>query len=82
VCYLLGALWPLSYGRTFVEKNKYLVATWGLACGVMSSFTLLPAVKVESIGLMYVSHLFPISGQYLFWDDCCQRSVALSKGVV
>lgn len=34
-----------------------LVVTWAVACAMMSSFTLLPVVKVEDVSLMYVAHL-------------------------
>jgi hypothetical protein len=41
-------------------ENKILVATWGVACLTMSSFTFLPVVKIEDVTLMYVSNLFPL----------------------
>lgn len=52
LCYLAATTWPAFYGMDFVRKEKLLVSTWVLACTVMSSFTLLPAIKTESIDLM------------------------------
>lgn len=52
VCYLLAIAWPTFYGTTFLKQNKALVATWGLACALMSLFTLLPANKVENLTLV------------------------------
>jgi phosphatidylinositol glycan class N len=51
--YILAALWPTSYGLEFISHNKSLVATWVVACAVMSTFTLLPVVKSEDVSLMY-----------------------------
>lgn len=47
-CYLLATTWPLFYGKQFVTRNGALVLTWVGCCVVMSTFTLLPAVKQES----------------------------------
>jgi phosphatidylinositol glycan class N len=48
VCFVLAAFWPFFYGTTFVGKNKFLCALWPACCFAMSSFTLLPVVKIES----------------------------------
>lgn len=53
--FVLGALWPAAYGYSFLKAHPLLSASWGVSCLVMSLFTLLPAMKVESIPLMYVS---------------------------
>jgi phosphatidylinositol glycan class N len=39
-----------------------LTATWALGCCLMSTFTLLPVVKVEDITTMWVSSLTGVSG--------------------
>jgi len=52
ICYLLGILWPGLYGGEFVRDNAVLCATWALGCASMSAFTLLPANKVESSGMI------------------------------
>jgi len=52
--FVAAAAWPVFYGKSFLQENKLLVATWIPACLVMSTFTLLPAIKVEDVTLMYV----------------------------
>lgn len=52
--FLAAAFWPALYGTKFLAQNKFLVGTWLVACVIMSSFTLLPAIKVEDITLMLV----------------------------
>jgi phosphatidylinositol glycan class N len=54
LCYVLAASWPAFIGKRFVVENQVLAATWAVSCIMMSLFTLLPVVKVESISLMYV----------------------------
>jgi phosphatidylinositol glycan class N len=36
----------------FLQANKELAGTWVVSCLAMSSFTLLPAMKVEDVTLM------------------------------
>ncbi|KAH6673683.1 GPI ethanolamine phosphate transferas-like protein [Halenospora varia] len=55
---IAAAFWPVFYGTAFVGANKTLVATWMVSCVAMSSFTLLPAMKVEDLSLV-------MSGGYL-----------------
>lgn len=57
VCFLLAAAWPVAYGRSFLSTNKILCAGWAVCCAAMSTFTLLPVVKVESTELMYMLSL-------------------------
>lgn len=52
VCFLLGAFWPLFYGTKIIKTNKLLSASWAIGCGLMSTFTLLPANKEENITTM------------------------------
>jgi GPI ethanolamine phosphate transferase 1 len=52
VLFVLGAFWPLASGLGFVQEHIALSATWFVSCLVMSTFTLLPALKVESVPLM------------------------------
>lgn len=51
-CFLVGSLWPLTYGTKFIKKAKYTILTWVGCCVVMSTFTLLPVVKIESLNQM------------------------------
>ncbi|RAK85697.1 GPI-anchor [Aspergillus costaricaensis CBS 115574] len=50
VCFVLGAFWPLCYGAGFVKNHALLSLSWFVGCLLMSTFTLLPANKVEEIG--------------------------------
>lgn len=52
VLFMAAATWPAFYGIEFVQANNGLVFTWLSACAAMSSFTLLPAMKVEDVTLM------------------------------
>jgi phosphatidylinositol glycan class N len=52
VLFIIGAFWPVFYGVTFLQKHAALATTWLLSCLVMSTFTLLPAMKTEDINLM------------------------------
>ncbi|KAF4552915.1 GPI ethanolamine phosphate transferase-like protein [Elsinoe fawcettii] len=52
VMYLMGIIWPVSYGFDFLRKNFVLCLTWILCCIAMSIFTLLPAIKIESSNLI------------------------------
>lgn len=51
--FVLAALWPFFYGSRFISENRLLIFTWIAACLAMSTFTLLPVVKVEDITQMY-----------------------------
>jgi phosphatidylinositol glycan class N len=63
VLYVAAAPWPAFYGTQFLRENKSLAATWMAACVVMSGFTLLPAMKVEDLTLMYVPSIRHWSAQ-------------------
>ncbi len=62
--FIAGALWPASYGLTFLRQHLALAAAWVFSCLSMSTFTLLNALKVEDVSLMYVS--LPST----HWQDC------------
>jgi len=55
ICFVFAAMWPFTYGSKFWKTNRILVMSWGVFCLIMSSFTLLPVVKQESLPLMLVS---------------------------
>jgi GPI ethanolamine phosphate transferase 1 len=50
--YLIGAFFPVSYGIDFVNKNRLNVFAWAAGCLVLSTFTLLPAIKTESTAMV------------------------------
>jgi GPI ethanolamine phosphate transferase 1 len=43
----------MMYGLRFVQDNALVSGAWLVLCLLMSSFTLLDAIKVENISLMY-----------------------------
>ncbi|KAM3517444.1 hypothetical protein MY4038_010304 [Beauveria bassiana] len=69
--YVLGALWPLLYGISFLRNHATLCATWTLSCLVMSTFTLLPANKTDNIPLILAGGVsMVITGVlYLSFED-------------
>ena len=52
ILYGLAIFWPLAYGRSFIVANKALVLHWVSGCFLMSLFTFLPVIKVESSNTM------------------------------
>ncbi|KAI9844830.1 MAG: Glycosyl phosphatidyl inositol anchor synthesis [Sclerophora amabilis] len=57
-CFVFASVWPAFYGRGFFDQNKLLVISWAMACFVMSTFTLLPVVKVEDVNLILLGGFF------------------------
>lgn len=60
VLFVVAAFWPAFYGMEFVKANKGLAGTWAISCAAMSSFTLLPAMKVEDLTLIMSGALLMI----------------------
>lgn len=58
--YLLATTWPFFYGTGFLKRNRIPVIGWIVSCLLMSTFTLLSAVKTES------SLLIGIGGGIMF----------------
>ncbi|KAH7327876.1 phosphatidylinositolglycan class N [Stachybotrys elegans] len=52
--YILGSLWPMTYGFQFIRTHTALSLTWTLSCLCMSTFTLLSAMKVEDRTLIII----------------------------
>ncbi|KAH0558997.1 Glycosyl phosphatidyl inositol anchor synthesis [Trichoglossum hirsutum] len=71
IIFLVAAFWPALYGRSFITKNKLLVAMWATACTVMSIFTLLPAIKVEDVNLIISGGvlMFIVGLFYLLYEE-------------
>ncbi|KAM3452805.1 hypothetical protein MY3296_004221 [Beauveria thailandica] len=69
--YVLGALWPLLYGISFLRNHATLCATWILSCLVMSTFTLFPANKTDNIPLILAGgvSMVIIGVLYLSFED-------------
>ncbi|KAM0438874.1 hypothetical protein ACHAPT_001635 [Fusarium lateritium] len=52
--FILAAFWPLTCGISFLRSHVFLSLLWFVSCLGMSTFTLLPAMKVENIPLILV----------------------------
>jgi GPI ethanolamine phosphate transferase 1 len=52
ICFLFASVWPALYGLKFIQQNKIILITWAVGCILMSTFTLLPVVKIESASTM------------------------------
>ncbi|KAL6881528.1 PigN domain-containing protein [Trichoderma novae-zelandiae] len=53
--FILGTLWPAACGMSFIRSNGLLSAAWAVSCLIMSTFTLLPAMKLENVDLIVAS---------------------------
>ncbi|OJD22799.1 GPI ethanolamine phosphate transferase 1 [Blastomyces percursus] len=87
ICFILAAIWPISYGIGFLSRNKLVVATWSIGCALMSIFTLLPANKVEDVTTITIGGtLMVLTGLlYLIFEESITPhsetlSIAVSKG--
>ncbi|MCJ1300042.1 Glycosyl phosphatidyl inositol anchor synthesis [Hypocenomyce scalaris] len=84
ICFILGALWPAFYGHEFYSRNKILIATWAVACVLMSTFTLLPVVKVEDTNVILIGGLLMLSVGvlYLLFEKSIISSSLSSSGAL
>lgn len=71
VLFLLGAFWPAVHGLSFLQKHLALAGLWFVSCVGMSTFTLLPAMKAENVGLILLggSLMVAIGVLYLVFED-------------
>ncbi|KAJ5580003.1 GPI ethanolamine phosphate transferase 1 [Penicillium hispanicum] len=71
ICFALAIFWPIVYGFAFVRNHVYVMVTWAIGCGLMSTFTLLPVIKVENIDtITYGGLLMFFTGVlYLLFED-------------
>ncbi|KAI9774780.1 MAG: Glycosyl phosphatidyl inositol anchor synthesis [Candelina submexicana] len=79
-----AAFWPASYGRVFLSQNRILIATWSLACVLMSTFTMLPVVKVENSNTILVGGalMFGVGVLYLLFEkSILSHSIPSDKGL-
>ncbi|CAI4219872.1 unnamed protein product [Parascedosporium putredinis] len=81
VLYLVGVLWPLGHGIGFVQKHAVLSGTWMVSCLIMSTFTLFPAMKTESIPLIMAGGvpMALIGIFYLVFEDAILSGVSSRK---
>ena len=66
VCYILGAAWPLYLGVGFLKQNKSIVGAWIIGCLVLSTFTLLPVIKVENANTITMGGLLMLGTGVLY----------------
>ncbi|KAK3353486.1 Phosphatidylinositolglycan class N-domain-containing protein [Lasiosphaeria hispida] len=71
ILFILGAFWPVAYGFSFLQKHTALSVAWFLSCAAMSTFTLLPAMKVEDVSLILIggAMMVVIGILYLAFED-------------
>ncbi|KAI1436326.1 PigN-domain-containing protein [Xylaria sp. CBS 124048] len=50
--FIVASTFPLTFGISFLRKHFILVAVWFISCLLMSTFTLLPANKIEDVQLI------------------------------
>ncbi|PNY23987.1 GPI ethanolamine phosphate transferase 1 [Tolypocladium capitatum] len=69
--FVLAAVWPATYGVSFLRSHAVLSITWAVSCLIMSTFTLLPAMKVENVALVLAGGtVMSIIGLlYLIFED-------------
>ncbi|KAL7627618.1 Glycosyl phosphatidyl inositol anchor synthesis [Parahypoxylon ruwenzoriense] len=71
VLFVIGAFYPLTLGVSFLQKHLALTMTWFVSCLLMSSFTLLPAMKTENVPLIMLGGLLMVAVGvlYLIFED-------------
>ncbi|KAL9625737.1 MAG: hypothetical protein Q9160_000057 [Pyrenula sp. 1 TL-2023] len=52
ICFILATGWPFLYGAKFIKSNIAIVLAWVFGCIGMSTFTMMPALKIESANLI------------------------------
>lgn len=56
----------MFYGTDFLQQNKILVGSWSVGCLVLSTFTLLPVVKVENANTITMGGLLMVGTGTLY----------------
>ncbi|KAJ4243585.1 Glycosyl phosphatidyl inositol anchor synthesis [Fusarium torreyae] len=69
--FVLGAFWPTTQGISFLRSHLLVSLLWFFSCLAMSTFTLLPAMKIENIPLILVGGglMAAIGLAYLVLED-------------
>ena len=81
VCYFLGAIFPALYGAEFSKTNKLTMLAWAAGCLVLSTFTLLPVVKVESSTMVTAGGVLMFGAGVLYLileDDITRQSTSVN----
>jgi len=66
VCYIVGAFWPMLYGMEFIFANQSIVLPWAAGCLTLSTFTLLPVVKIENANTVSLGGLLMLAVGILY----------------
>ena len=69
--YIVAMAWPFLYGLQFIQANKALIVQWCAGCLMMSTFTLLPAIKIEDSNMILLGGtlMVCIGLLYLFFQQ-------------
>lgn len=66
ICYILGSFWPFIYGWDFVSTNLLIVLPWVASCLALSTFTLLPVIKIENANTVTFGGLLMLAAGTLY----------------
>ncbi|OAP60021.1 hypothetical protein AYL99_05023 [Fonsecaea erecta] len=66
MCYVLASVFPATYGADFIRKNKLTVLAWAAGCLILSTFTTLPVVKIESSSMITAGGLLMFGAGVLY----------------
>ncbi|KAI1425280.1 GPI ethanolamine phosphate transferase 1 [Xylaria sp. FL1777] len=71
VLFIVASLFPGALGAGFIQRHLSLTVTWFSSCLLMSTFTLLPANKVEDVQLIMFggSLMVAVGILYLIFED-------------
>ncbi|KAI1151631.1 GPI ethanolamine phosphate transferase 1 [Nemania diffusa] len=71
VLFVVASMFPIALGVSFLQKHVVLGATWFASCLLMSTFTLLPANKVEDVQLIMLGGFLMVAVGilYLVFED-------------
>ncbi|KAI0888857.1 GPI ethanolamine phosphate transferase 1 [Annulohypoxylon maeteangense] len=69
--FIVGSLYPLTLGISFLQKHAAISATWFIVSLLMSIFTLLPANKTENVPLIMLGGLIMVivGLSFLIFED-------------
>ncbi|KAI1816452.1 PigN-domain-containing protein [Poronia punctata] len=71
VLFVVASIFPFALGASFLRTHLALCATWFVSCLLMSTFTLLPASKIEDLNLIMCggSLMVAVGISYLIFED-------------
>ncbi|KAI0132757.1 Phosphatidylinositolglycan class N-domain-containing protein [Xylariales sp. AK1849] len=71
VLFCVGSFYPAVLGISFLQKHAVLSGTWFVSCLIMSTFTLLPAMKVENVSCIMLGGILMVAVgvMYLVFEE-------------